>query len=148
MFDIHPELYWEIFIINPSFITMVSSHYYVKNNCSRYFKKVAKKEINNGVHFSKSWLEFTKKVFTKDIFSSNSRNSQNSFPCVCECVCVHACVCVCVCVCVCLLYCIPVYIESIICNCLNAKELLAQCRFKSCYCHLAFPQLQKILIME
>ena len=51
-------------------------------------------------------------------------------------------------VCVFLLYCIPVYIESIICNCLNAKELLAQCRFKSCCCHLAFPQLQKILIME
>ena len=46
-------------------------------------------------------------------------------------------------VCVFLLYCIPVYIESIICNCLNAKELLAQCRFKSCCCHLAFPQLQK-----
>ena len=46
-------------------------------------------------------------------------------------------------VCVFLLYCIPVYIESIICNCLNAKEHLAQCRFKSCCCHLAFPQLQK-----
>ena len=140
MFDIHPELYWKIFISNPSFITRVSSHDYVKNNCSRYFRKVAKKEINNEVHFSKSWLEFTKKVFTKDIFSSNSQNSQNSFPSVCMCVCV--------CVCVFLLYCIPVYIESIICNCLNAMELLAQCRFKSCCCHLAFPQLQKILIME
>ena len=93
MFDIHPELYWKIFISNPSFITRVSSHDYVKNNCSRYFRKVAKKEINNGVHFSKSWLEFTKKVFTKDIFSSNSQNSQNSFPSVCMCVCVCVCVC-------------------------------------------------------